>query len=98
METQIRFDNETSDARTLIEIETEDRLGLLYAISQTFTELALDISAARIVTERGAAIDSFYVCELDGGKVASAGRQLLIEDRLRTAIKRLDAPSLTSTG
>ena len=76
MATEIHFDNEASDTRTLIEIETEDRLGLLYAISQTFTELALDISAARIVTERGAAIDSFYVREPDGGKVVSAERQL----------------------
>ena len=73
MATQIHFDNEASDTRTLIEIETEDRLGLLYTISQTFAELALDISAARIVTERGAAIDSFYVRELDGGKIMSAG-------------------------
>jgi hypothetical protein len=75
MATQIYFDNEASDTRTLIEIETEDRLGLLYAISQTFAELALDISAARIVTERGAAIDSFYVRELDGGKVVSPERR-----------------------
>ncbi|MGD0209344.1 MAG: hypothetical protein ABSC89_17240, partial [Verrucomicrobiota bacterium] len=87
--TQIYFDNGASDTRTLVEIETEDRLGLLYVISQTFTELALDISAARIVTERGAAIDTFYVHELDGGKVVSAERQALIEDRLRDAIKRL---------
>ena len=88
--TQIRLDNEASETRTLIEIETEDRLGLLYTISQTLAELALDISAARIVTERGAAIDSFYVRELDGSKVVSIERQLLIEDRLRTAIHRLD--------
>jgi len=88
--TQIRLDNEASETRTLIEIETEDRLGLLYTISQTLAELALDISAARIVTERGAAIDSFYVSELGGGKVVSVERQLLIEDRLRTAIHRLD--------
>jgi len=88
--TQIRLDNEASETRTLIEIETEDRLGLLYTISQTLAELALDISAARIVTERGAAIDSFYVRELDGGKVVSIERQLLIEDRLRSAIHRLD--------
>jgi [protein-PII] uridylyltransferase len=87
--TQIYFDNEASDARTLIEIETEDRLGLLYTISRAFAEFALDISAARIVTERGAAIDSFYVCEPDGGKVVSSERQLLIEDRLRDAIKQL---------
>jgi [protein-PII] uridylyltransferase len=88
--TQIRLDHEASETRTLIEIETEDRLGLLYTISQTLAELALDISAARIVTERGAAIDSFYVRELDGGKVVSVERQLLIEDHLRSAIQRLD--------
>ena len=88
--TQIYFDNGASDTRTLVEIETEDRLGLLYVISQTFTELALDISAARIVTERGAAIDTFYVHELDGGKVTSPERQILIEHRLREAISRLD--------
>ncbi|MGO9476638.1 MAG: [protein-PII] uridylyltransferase [Limisphaerales bacterium] len=91
MTTQIHFDNEASDARTIIEIETEDRLGLLYAISQAFAELALDISGARIVTERGAAIDSFYVRELDGSKVVSPERQTLIENRLREAISRLEA-------
>ena len=46
--TKIRFDNSASDDRTLIEIETEDRLGLLHAISQTFAKQRLDISAARI--------------------------------------------------
>jgi [protein-PII] uridylyltransferase len=91
MATQIHFDNEASETRTLIEIQTEDRLGLLYAISQTFSELALDIARARIVTERGAAIDSFYVNELDGGKIESAERQKLIESGLRQAIHRLEA-------
>ena len=89
--TEIDFDNEASETRTLIEIQTEDRLGLLYAISQTFSELALDIANARIVTERGAAIDSFYVCELDGGKILSAQRQKQIERGLRQAIHRLEA-------
>jgi [protein-PII] uridylyltransferase len=91
MPTQIRLDNEASEARTLIEIETEDRLGLLYAISQTFAELAVDLSAARIVTERGAAIDNFYVSELDGGKIISSERQQLIECRLREAIGQIEA-------
>jgi [protein-PII] uridylyltransferase len=91
MATQIHFDNEASETRTLIEIETEDCLGLLYAISQTFAELAVDIAGARIVTERGAAIDSFYVRELDGGKIGSPARQVLIEGKLRQAISQLDA-------
>jgi len=90
--TQIRFDNEASEARTVIEIETEDRIGLLYTIAQTLTELALDISAAKISTERGAALDSFYVHELLGGKILAPERQHTIEHKLRQAIHHLDAP------
>jgi [protein-PII] uridylyltransferase len=89
--TKIRFDNTASDDRTLIEIETEDRLGLLHAISQTFAAQHLDISAARIVTERGAAVDSFYVREIDGGKINLAVRQMAIELALRAAIGQLEA-------
>ena len=39
MPTQIRFDNETSDSRTAVEIETEDRVGLLYTVSLALAEL-----------------------------------------------------------
>jgi [protein-PII] uridylyltransferase len=88
--TRISFDNEASEARTLIEIETEDGLGLLYTISQRLSELELDISAAKISTERGAAIDSFYVRELDGGKVLDLERQRTIERSLRQAIADLE--------
>jgi [protein-PII] uridylyltransferase len=90
MSTRIHFDNQVSETRTLIEIETEDRLGLLYVISQTFAKLGVDIVAARILTERGAAIDSFYVREPDGGKIESPSRRVLIEKSLREAISRLD--------
>lgn len=90
MSTRIHFDNQISETRTLIEIETEDRLGLLYMISQTLASLGVDIAAARILTERGAAIDSFYVRESDGGKIESPARRVLIEKSLREAISRLD--------
>ena len=89
--TQIRFDNEASEDRTLIEIETEDRLGLLHAISQTFAELHLDISAARIVTERGAAVDSFYIREIEGEKINLEERGAAVERALRAAIGQLEA-------
>src|SRR5581483_6717854 len=71
---RIHLDNDASEARTLIEIETEDRVGLLYTISETLAELDLDISAAKILTEKGAAIDNFYVSEADGGKVLGPER------------------------
>ena len=89
--TQIRFDNEASENRTLIEVETEDRIGLLYAISQAFTELNLDISAAKICTEKGAAIDSFYVRELDGAKILAPERQTTIDHKLHEAIHQLES-------
>jgi [protein-PII] uridylyltransferase len=90
--TRIYFDNDSSDVRTLIEIETEDRMGLLYAISQALSELAVDIAAAKISTERGGAIDSFYVRELSGSKILAPERQHAIEHQLRQAIHKLDAP------
>jgi [protein-PII] uridylyltransferase len=89
--TRIHFDNDSSDTRTLIEIETEDRLGLLYTISQALTELDLDISSAKINTEKGAAIDSFYIREVDGVKVLAPERHRAIEKKLRQVIAGLDA-------
>ena len=90
MPTRIHFDNEASEARTLIEIETEDRVGLLYVISEVLAEFDLDISAAKILTEKGAAIDSFYVRELDGGKIVAPERQQAIGRKLEQAIQSLD--------
>jgi len=87
--TLIRFDNETSDTRTVIEVETEDNLGLLYTISQALAEIDLDIYVAKISTEKGAAIDSFYVSESGGAKIRDTDRQKEIERRLRAAIARL---------
>ncbi len=89
--TQIRFDNDASETRTVIEIETEDRVGLLYAISETLAGMDLDVSAAKISTERGAAIDSFYVRERDGGKILAEERRTNIERKLRDAISALEA-------
>jgi len=89
--TQIHFENSTTDDRTLIEIETEDRLGLLYAISQALAEKRVDIITARIVTERGAAMDSFYVRGIAGKQITDPARQAAVEQALRTAIGQLEA-------
>jgi [protein-PII] uridylyltransferase len=87
--TEIRFDNEASDTRTAIEVETEDRVGLLHAITEALASLELNISASKIVTEKGAAIDTFYVNEAGGQQILDVGRQEHVERRLREAIKKL---------
>ena len=86
---QVSFDNEAAESRTVIEVETEDRVGLLHAISQALAEVNLNITAAKIVTEKGAAIDAFYVSEQDGQKVLDAGRREFIERKIRDAILKL---------
>jgi [protein-PII] uridylyltransferase len=87
--TRIFFDNDTSDNRTVIDLETEDHLGLLYTASKTLAEVGLDISLAKISTEKGAAIDSFYVSELDGQKVLRPERQQYIAEKLMQALNAL---------
>jgi [protein-PII] uridylyltransferase len=89
--TEIRFDNDTSDYYTIVEIQTEDRVGLLYIVSQSFSELHLDISIAKICTEKGAAIDSFYVSsQVDNRKIWAKEHQEFVADQLRAAITSLD--------
>jgi [protein-PII] uridylyltransferase len=88
--TIVRLNNDAADDRTLIEVETEDRVGLLYAISQALVELRLDLIVAKILTEKGAAIDYFYVTEIGGGKVLDPSRQLHIEFQIQEAIRALN--------
>jgi [protein-PII] uridylyltransferase len=90
--TRIDIDNNSSNTRTIIEVETEDRIGLLYALAQVFAELELNIAVAKILTERGAAVDTFYVTDILGQKIEDAPVLKLIERRLREAIAALDAP------
>ncbi len=87
--TRIFFDNETSERRTVIDLEAEDHLGLLYAAAQALTDAGLDISLAKISTEKGAAIDTFYVTETDGQKVTDLERQRFIAEKLMSALRTL---------
>ncbi len=89
--TRIHFDNEISATHTVLDLETEDRVGLLYVVAQVFAELRLDISLAKISTEKGAAVDSFYLSEAGGKKIIAAERQQLVEKKLREALARMDA-------
>jgi [protein-PII] uridylyltransferase len=88
--TVIEFDNETTQRRTIIEIQTEDRLGLLFALTQTITSLGLDISFAKISTEKGAAIDTFYVQDHAGKPVTDPDRLAAIRAKLEDAIALLE--------
>ena len=86
---EIVVDNDGSSLATIIDIRTQDQVGLLYAVSDTFYNLNLDIRIAKITTEGLTAMDSFYVTEEDGRKISDARRLYEIKkslmDRLSSA-------------
>ncbi len=90
IETVIRFDNDSSRSHTVVDVETEDRVGLLYFISNALNDLSFSIDVARISTEKGAAIDTFYITDWKGEKVGGEQEREYLERKVRFAIKRLD--------
>lgn len=88
--TSIIVDNQTSESHTILDIETEDRVGLLYYISRTLSELNLDIALAKIQTEKGAAIDTFYVTTITKEKITDLDHLGYIEERLRDVLQALE--------
>lgn len=67
--TRISIDNDTHPTYTLVDIQTPDRLGLLYSLLRAVAETDVNIALSRIATEKGAAIDTFYVTDADGRKL-----------------------------
>jgi [protein-PII] uridylyltransferase len=53
--------HELSMQRTIVEVQARDQIGLLYRLARTISDLGFDITFARIGTERGVAIDTFYI-------------------------------------
>ena len=88
LEGQVRFDNDRLPSRTLLEVETEDRVGLLYKVSKVLHEQQLDLSYAKILTEKGAAIDSFYIKNQRGEKISAPSEQRRIKAALLKVLKK----------
>lgn len=74
MEPMVGFDNESSPDHTLMHLRSPDYLGLLYDVSATLTDHRIAINTARITTEKGAALDTFYLTTHDGKKIEDRAR------------------------
>ncbi|MGB0505758.1 MAG: [protein-PII] uridylyltransferase, partial [Pikeienuella sp.] len=92
--TTITFDNEGSDLYTVIEVDTRDRIGLLYDLTRTMTGVGVNIASAVITTYGEQAVDSFYVKDVFGFKIKDKKKQKTIEDKLRAAITRARTEAL----
>jgi [protein-PII] uridylyltransferase len=60
---------------------------LLYRISKVLNRLELDLSYAKILTEKGAAVDTFYLKNAQGSKITEAAEQETIRKALLQELK-----------
>ncbi|MEO8207063.1 MAG: [protein-PII] uridylyltransferase, partial [Chthoniobacterales bacterium] len=67
---RIVIENDIHPIYSLIDIQTADRLGLLYDLLRCLSDNGINIEFSRIVTERGVAVDTFYVTEKHGEKIS----------------------------
>ena len=81
--TRTLITNEATDLYTLIEVQTPDRLGLLYDLLRALGKLKVNVVLSRIATEKGAAIDSFYVTNQDGERITDPA----IMEKIQTAVQ-----------
>jgi [protein-PII] uridylyltransferase len=80
--------HEISMQRTIVEVQARDQIGLLYRLAKVISDFGFDITFARIGTERGVAIDTFYIESANHESVEDTDRLL----KLRVALTEVITP------
>ncbi|HET6664529.1 MAG TPA: ACT domain-containing protein, partial [Acidimicrobiales bacterium] len=80
------FDLGATPDATVVEVEAADALGVLYRITSALADLDLDITSAKVQTLGPRVVDSFYVRDGQGAKVADPGVLAEIERALLHAL------------
>ena len=84
--THISVDNKAHPTYTLIQIQTADRVGLLYDLLQRLDCSGVAMALSRISTQNGAAMDTFYVTDrVTHGKITDTGRIASLQNNLQGA-------------
>ena len=86
-ENRVRIDNHGSDFYSILEIYTQDRLGLLYTITKTLSDSELNIHFAKISTNVDQVVDVFYVTDIEGQKIYDEERIEEIKKAILFALK-----------
>jgi [protein-PII] uridylyltransferase len=79
---EVLIDNTLSNQFTVVEVSGLDRPGLLFELTNTLSDLNLDITSAHITTFGEKVVDVFYVTDLTNKKITSPQRQKAIQTRL----------------
>ena len=94
LEPRVLIDQKASATCTVVEVNGNDRPGLLYALTRALSERNTVIRSAKISTYGERAVDVFYVQDLFGTKIMHEGKLAAIRRRLLAALT--DAPTAKS--
>jgi [protein-PII] uridylyltransferase len=86
--TKITIENTLHPTFTVVDIQTPDRLGLLYDLLRAFGEASVNIELSRITTEMEVAMDSFYITGKDGKKLTDETTTKRLQRLLQRASHR----------
>ncbi|MBI4529330.1 MAG: [protein-PII] uridylyltransferase [Deltaproteobacteria bacterium] len=89
--TSVQIDNEASDNFTVIEVYTQDRIGVLFRITYTLHRLGISIHLAKISTNVDQVADVFYVSDMEGMKIVDSGAVETIRQSLYESLVSEDA-------
>ncbi len=93
--TEVTVDNRSSEQFTVVDVFTQDRVGLLFAITHTLFKLGLKIHLARISTNADQALDVFYVSDRSHNKITDLER---MRELRATLLTRLEGEATVAEG
>lgn len=85
-EPYVRFDNDSSDTHTVIEIGAPDSFGLLRRLAVAMSQMRLEISRVKAQSLGGSVVDSFYVQNSVQQKIFDHDHMLEIERAINHAV------------
>lgn len=88
---RVLIDSQASNTDTVIEVNGRDRVGFLYDVTAALYELGLKISSAHVTTYGERVVDSFYVKDVFGLKLAHADKEKIIQARLLEVLTEPEA-------
>jgi [protein-PII] uridylyltransferase len=84
--TRVSIDLRASRTHTLLDVQTADYPGLLYRIACAIADNGFNLSSARVTTEKGAALDTFYLTDTNGKKVEGEDELARLIEEVRKRI------------
>lgn len=81
------IENAISDDRTVVDIQADDRPGLLYAVSECLFAAGCNIIGAKVATHGHRVHDAFYVQDIDGRKLQDPTQLADLQAQLRCLVE-----------